>query len=86
MLAHACDHAYDTFDFGRSSKNDGTYRFKAQWGAQEEPLYWYRFPLKGNGSETGQGRLFQKASQWWKYLPLPVANALGPGIRKYIGL
>ncbi len=86
MLAHACEQSYDTFDFGRSSRSDGTYRFKAQWGAKDLPLYWYRLSLQGNSRDPGQSRLFQKASQCWKRLPVPVANFLGPSIRKHIGL
>ncbi len=86
MLAYACEHAYDEFDFGRSSKGEGTYQFKTQWGALERPLYWYRLSLHGNQEDPAQNRLFQKASQCWKHLPVPLANLLGPGIRKYIGL
>jgi FemAB-related protein (PEP-CTERM system-associated) len=33
------------FDFGRSTRGSGTYRFKQQWGAQDEPLFWYRIPV-----------------------------------------
>src|SRR5579862_1001899 len=29
-----------TFDFGRSTPNEGTYRFKEQWGAHPVPLHW----------------------------------------------
>lgn len=86
MLAYGCEHAYGTFDFGRSSRGEGTYRFKAQWGALDRPLYWYRLSLRGKQEDPDQSRLFQKASQCWKHLPVPLANFLGPGIRKHIGL
>ena len=32
---------YSQFNFGRSSKNAGTYRFKQQWGAEPKQLYWH---------------------------------------------
>lgn len=86
MLAYACEHAYEVFDFGRSSRDEGTYRFKAQWGALDSPLYWYRLSFRGKQEDPAQSRLFQTASRCWKQLPLPVANFIGPGIRKYIGL
>ena len=35
------------FDFGRSSRGSGTYRFKRQWGAVESPLFWYTIPMHG---------------------------------------
>lgn len=86
MLAYACEHAYETFDFGRSSREEGTYRFKAQWAALDTPLYWYRVSFKGKQENPSQNRLFQKASQSWRHLPVPLANFIGPRIRKYIGL
>ena len=33
MLEFACDNGFDVFDFGRSSVDEGTYKFKKQWGA-----------------------------------------------------
>ena len=41
----ACADGFARFDFGRSTRQSGTYRFKRQWGAQEEPLFWYRIPI-----------------------------------------
>ncbi|PZN26053.1 MAG: FemAB family PEP-CTERM system-associated protein, partial [Proteobacteria bacterium] len=32
-----------SFDFGRSTVDAGTYRFKKQWGAQPVQLYWHRW-------------------------------------------
>lgn len=42
------------FDFGRSTRDSGTYHFKRQWGAQEEPLFWYRIPIRSPGTLTLQ--------------------------------
>ena len=44
-LRSACIEGFQRFDFGRSSRNSGTYRFKRQWGAVEEPLFWYTIPI-----------------------------------------
>ena len=38
-LEFACAQGYRTFDFGRSTVGEGTYRFKEQWGAKPHPLY-----------------------------------------------
>ena len=43
-LRHACVDGFRRFDFGRSTRDSGTYRFKRQWGAEEEPLFWYGIP------------------------------------------
>ena len=40
MVRWGCENGYRRFDFGRSSPDSGTYRFKKQWGAKEEPLHW----------------------------------------------
>lgn len=70
------------FDFGRSTPDSGTYRFKQQWGATPQQLYWHRKTrnpdseaAKGPASE---GRLMKYAVQVWQRLPLSVANTLGP--------
>jgi FemAB-related protein (PEP-CTERM system-associated) len=41
VLKFAVERGYTTFDFGRSSPDSGTYRFKEQWGAQPVPLFWH---------------------------------------------
>lgn len=71
-------------DFGRSSKDEGTYKFKKQWLAEERPLYWYPFDGEGRPLEAvthmASGKL-QLAQKVWMRLPLSVANALGPKVR-----
>ena len=71
-------------DFGRSSKEEGTYKFKKQWLAQEAPLHWYQFDGQGDVRtevrHASTGKLGWVRSVWSR-LPLPLANALGPMIR-----
>jgi len=88
MLEHACDNGYTVFDFGRSSPDEGTYKFKKQWGAKPNPLHWQYIYLKGEpaDSETYEKSKFDKAIQYWQKLPVSVSKALGPMIRKNIGL
>jgi serine/alanine adding enzyme len=88
MLEYACEQGYKKFDFGRSTVDEGTYRFKEQWGAKPVPLYWYRFGRDGqvgSGAATN-GRMMSRASEYWKRLPVPVSRVLGPKIRQYISL
>jgi len=88
MLENACDNGFREFDFGRSTPSEGTYKFKEQWGAKPEPLHWYYISLSeqpGNITTTDKSK-FTKAIQYWRKLPVPVANILGPPIRKHIGL
>lgn len=70
------------FDFGRSTVDSGTYRFKRQWGAQPVPMYWYRWEREPKRQDSSHGEDKGKVMEWatsiWQRLPLPVANALGP--------
>jgi FemAB-related protein (PEP-CTERM system-associated) len=88
VLEYACDRGYQVFDFGRSSPDEGTYRFKEQWGAVPAPLYWHYISLDGrtpNPERTGKAR-FEMATRYWQKLPLVVTRLIGPSIRKHIGL
>jgi serine/alanine adding enzyme len=85
-LRSACIEGFQRFDFGRSSRNSGTYRFKRQWGALEEPLFWYAIPIgayprRRLSSADPKGALLARL---WRYLPLHVTRSLGPHVRKYL--
>jgi len=70
------------FDFGRSSVDAGTFRFKAQWGARPLPLYWhYWLPPGGVMPELNPSNpRFSLAIRAWQRLPVWAANGLGPAI------
>jgi serine/alanine adding enzyme len=82
----ACLEGFRRFDFGRSTRGSSTYGFKRQWGAQEEPLFWYTVSSSGLPSRwrpsPGRGGALLAAS--WRRLPLAVTRSLGPHIRKYL--
>jgi FemAB-related protein (PEP-CTERM system-associated) len=95
FLAFAADHDYCQFDFGRSTPEEGTYRFKEQWGARPQPLFWYdpttperdAGPSSRGGSRSGRSSSQRRlVANLWSQLPETGANWLGPRIRKYISL
>ena len=88
FLEYAADQGYRFFDFGRSTPGEGTYRFKEQWGAKPEPLFWQRISLNGTPADNNaiDNERLGKAVKYWKKLPLSVTQILGPKIRKYISL
>ena len=90
FLAHAADHGFKRFDFGRSTPGEGTYRFKEQWGATPQPLYWYEPDRHQTAAlspvAAGPSRKRELAAALWSRLPQICANGLGPQIRKYIAL
>ena len=88
MLEFACDNGYKVFDFGRSYLNEGTYRFKKQWGAEPVPLHWQyiSYTKNSNAHITSENRTFRAAGEFWKRLPVGLTKIIGPHLRRYIGL
>jgi FemAB-related protein (PEP-CTERM system-associated) len=86
ILADAGERGCATFDFGRSTPNEGTYKFKEQWGAQAVPLHWeYGLVDRATLPDTGPTNpKFQLAVSAWKKLPLAVATRVGPFIVRAI--
>lgn len=84
VLRDAAESGYARFDFGRSTKDSGTYRFKAQWGAQPQQLRWHYWLPDGAPLPrlTPGNPKYRAAIALWRRLPLPVANRLGPRIVK----
>jgi len=75
-----------TFDMGRSTPNEGTYKFKAQWGATAVPLHW-EYQLSPHGrvpNVSPSNPKFQLAIALWQKLPLGVATRVGPMIVRAI--
>jgi len=87
MIQYAIEQKCDYFDFGRSTEGEGTYRFKSQWGAKPQQLFWYyrhkkEAPLD-DGSTDKKKELFVT---WWRKLPLWATRIIGPRIRRQISL
>ena len=78
-LTHAIAHGSKVFDFGRSTIDSGTHRFKLQWGGRTRPLHWV-YPLEQAELAPGPpgGGFKEQAQRVWSKLPLGVANRLGP--------
>jgi serine/alanine adding enzyme len=84
VLKYAVANGYKYFDFGRSSKNSGTYRFKQQWGAEPKQLHWHYW-LNSNcelPSLNPSNPKYALMINVWKRLPVPLTNWLGPKIVK----
>jgi FemAB-related protein (PEP-CTERM system-associated) len=87
MLEYACQHGYRRFDFGRSTPDEGTFRFKQQWGAVPVPLYWQHLYLDGRDGSSGGGKeKFSRMIEIWQKLPVSVTRLLGPRVRGNIAL
>lgn len=81
MLRFSSELGMKYFDMGRSSRGASTYRFKMQWRPEERPLYWHSWYPENTrpGAES-------LVIPGWSRLPTPVANFLGPLVRRNISL
>jgi FemAB-related protein (PEP-CTERM system-associated) len=84
VLEFACQRGFAVFDFGRSSPDSGTYKFKAQWGAAAVPLYWHYWVPEGSAlpNLTPQNPKMQLAIRAWQHLPVRLTTLIGPSIVK----
>lgn len=84
-IKFAIDAGARRFDFGRSTPDEGTYRFKKQWGATPAPLYW-QYLLKGKliPELNNKNPKFQKMIRVWQRLPVSFTRILGPHIVRCI--
>ncbi|MBI1314226.1 FemAB family PEP-CTERM system-associated protein [bacterium] len=81
LLSRAIERGQHTFDFGRSSKDSGTYCFKAQWGATEFPAVWQHYVREGSASDMrpNSGKYDLMINTWQK-LPVWLTKLIGPSI------
>jgi FemAB-related protein (PEP-CTERM system-associated) len=85
FMERALESGVRLFNFGRSTPDSGTHRFKAQWGSRDEQLWWYDLSSGDTvttPSPTDSG--YAWGPRLWKRLPTAVATALGPRIVRYI--
>lgn len=86
-IKFGCQNGYRILDFGRSTIGSGTYEFKKRWGCKPRQVYWNFVVF--NGHQVPQADLKKLwyaglATRAWQSLPLPVANTIGPLLRRYI--
>lgn len=88
-LKFGCEQGYHYVDLGRSSWDSGTFKFKSRWPAEPKPLYQQCYlqgisdpPAVGNEMEENtKYRLFMN---FWKRMPIPLTDIIGPQLRKSI--
>jgi FemAB-related protein (PEP-CTERM system-associated) len=85
-LETAAAEGVETFDFGRSTPDEGTFKFKEQWGAEPVPLHWEYWLASGDAppDQSPKNPKFKLMIETWKRLPLWLANAAGPRIVRNI--
>ncbi len=84
VLKFAIQQNYQYFDFGRSSADSGTYRFKKQWGSEIRQLYWHYW-LADDGNQPAlnpNNPKYRLAIAAWKKMPVALTRLIGPHLVK----
>ena len=86
VIRFGCVEGYRTLDLGRSFRNAGTFEFKRQWGAAPHALPWIFRDLVAGGPPPvdRDSSRYRQLVTLWKRLPIPVANLLGPWVRRQV--
>ena len=81
LLRRAVERGQRVFDFGRSTTEGNTFKFKKQWGAVPHLATWQYSLLGGvvNDMRPDNPR-YQRAIRLWQRLPVAVTSRVGPMI------
>lgn len=81
LLSRSVERGQGVFDFGRSTLDGPTYKFKKQWGAEAFPAHWQYYLRVGSVDEmrpdSGKKKFLIEA---WKHLPVWFTKLIGPTI------
>jgi serine/alanine adding enzyme len=83
FIERAANDGASRFNFGRCTPGSATHKFKQQWGALDEPLWWYQSGRAG-GAPSADSAKFRLATRIWQRLPVPVARAMSGRIVRYL--
>lgn len=83
-IEHMCKKGVKVFDFARSRRDSGTYHFKQQFGAvPRQTNYQYLLNTARAAPDLNQDDpKIKLIVATWRKLPLSVANAIGPHVRR----
>jgi len=81
LLCRAIEKGSTQFDFGRSSEDSGTYRFKKQWGAEPHPTVWQYHVRRGDiNAVRPDSPKYKRRIEMWQKMPVWLTRLVGPAI------
>jgi FemAB-related protein (PEP-CTERM system-associated) len=81
LLERAVQRGQTVFDFGRSSVDGSTFRFKKQWGAEPFPATWQYHVRRGSiAAVRPDNPRYGRMIRLWQKLPLALTRLIGPAI------
>ncbi|OED38191.1 hypothetical protein AB833_20620 [Chromatiales bacterium (ex Bugula neritina AB1)] len=84
ILDEAINRGYEFFDFGRSTREAATHRFKKQWGAKEHDLHWHYWTHDGYALPelNPDNPKFKLAIKLWQCMPVAITRMIGPPVAR----
>jgi hypothetical protein len=80
-LERSVERGQRQFDFGRSTTEGSTFKFKKQWGAVPHPAVWQYAVNDGESPDMRPDNpRFGRAIRLWQKLPVRLSRLLGPPI------
>ena len=81
LMDRAIERGHRVFDFGRSTLDSPTYKFKKQWGAEAEPAHWQYASLNGEiDAVRPDNPRYERIIRLWQKLPVRLTQYIGPSI------
>ena len=79
LILRAIERGSEVFDFGRSTIDGATYKFKQKWAAQPEPACWQYYLRQGTTSDMRpESGKYDRVIKIWQRLPVWMTRMIGP--------
>lgn len=87
VMEDACQTGVEIFDYGRSLRGTGAYKFKKYWGFEPEPLSYEYLLVKSKSVPQldPSNQRYKSLIYIWSKMPLQAARLLGPPIARLLG-
>ena len=81
LLKRSIERGQKQFDFGRSTTDGNTFRYKKQWGATPSPATW-QYAVKDGETPSlrPDNPRYERAIRLWQKLPVKLTQLIGPPI------
>jgi FemAB-related protein (PEP-CTERM system-associated) len=81
LLERSVERGQRQFDFGRSTTEGNTFKYKKQWGARPHPAVWQYAVKAGEEPDLNlENSKFERAIRLWQRLPVRLTQRIGPHI------
>ncbi len=90
ILADTVERGFHYLDMGRAPLDSSASKYKGQWNGVSVPVYQQTIAIQGRketasaATQAQEDSRFQLVRKVWPKLPYPVANRLGPMIRRHV--